>query len=245
VAYSNSWVNNTPNTNLDVVTSPSAHDVLIAFAKCDTASQAFTWPAGFSIIGTAQDTTADGQTTAIAIKNDATGSEGTLRISCAVNCVGGIIAYSGRNNSSPQAFTASQTNNNTGTASPWTIDSNSVTPSGDGVDLFAFMSDDVQLFQPDVAHTIATISGSTGSWTNRQDPSSNSSYDYCVASATQTSAGAITVRGTGTSAGDQAGRCLFLVGLLSSVPPASVQGADPGAPYGMTVGSYGGGGRAF
>jgi hypothetical protein len=216
MAYSNSWVNNTPNTSLAVVTSPTAHDVLIAWAKTDSGTTTFTWPSGFTEIGT-QFTSADGCMTGVAIKNDASGSEGSLTISCPNNCVGGVIAYSGRDNTTPQAFTASITNNNTGTASPWTLDSNSVTPSADGTDIFALLSDDVTGFRGNVAHSFATFSGTTGAWTVRQDPTtSDGGYDYGVGTATQVTAGAITVRGTGTEASESAGRSLFVVGLKPS-----------------------------
>lgn len=236
MAYRASWKNQTPSTSLVVASTPQIHDVLIAFGVTDATGSTFTWPTGFTQIGT-QDTTADAQTLACAIKIDASGSEGSLTIDCDSNCVGGIVAFSGRDNVNTQDFTFSLTNNNTGTpANAWTLASSSKTPGHDDCDLCAIFGSDVQ-GNASVVNTFATTTGTTGAWTTRQDATDAGFLNVGLGTATQATAGALVCTATGTSSGDTAGRALFLIGLRASGGGGGRTTKNTrAAPLGMNIG---------
>lgn len=215
MGYSNSWVQSTPAANCDVVTSPNAHDVLLFWAVTDTAAT-FTWPGGFSELAS-HSGGPDGQAAGVAIKYDATGSEGTLRVTpSAGSAIGGVVALSSCiNSSSGLAFTTVEGHNDAANPSPLDIDVNA-TPSGDGTTLISFGFGDVQ-GSDNVAFTVSTTAGTTGAWTQRQDQQSGF-YNTAFSTATQTTAGAITVRQHMVVAPDQLGGCHILVGLLPLLP---------------------------
>jgi hypothetical protein len=169
-AYSNSWGNATPNHPLAVATSPTIHDVLIFGGVTDTAVDGplTSLPTGFSA-DVSQATTADGQTLLCAHKNDASGSEGSISFSNSGphQMIGFVLAASGIDNTTPLDVAVVVANNNTATATPWTVAA-SATPVTNGCLLVAVMGSDVTGGK-DAVHTFNTTSGLTSAWTPRQD----------------------------------------------------------------------------
>lgn len=223
MAFSNSWKNEAVAHPIVVTVAPAAHDTLIMVVITDTnVSQTFTWPSGFVEKG--KDTTSiDGCCFAWAIKVDATGSETTLSVSNSgsATMIGAVASYSGRDNTSPLAFTSLDNKTDASGASPWAQLSSSATPSANGTDVVAIMASDVTdpVSGERVTHSFATTTGTTGAWTarvNAADAGLNSFRQFGIGDATQATAGAITVTGTGTLASRHAGRILFLLGLLPS-----------------------------
>lgn len=215
MAYSNSWVNNTPATPLAVTVAPTANDVLYMWVIADATVLTMTWPSGFTQLAQ-QTCTADGQVTSIARKLAATGSETSLSASDSQgsNLIGGVVSFSGRDNTTPEDFVTNVTNNNTAAASAWTLASGSVTPGHNGADLLAFIGHDVDGSNA-VVTTFATTSGTTGAWTKRQE-SGSGFIRGAIGTATQTTAGAFVVTATGTSAGEHAGRSLITIGIKAA-----------------------------
>jgi len=223
MAYSNSWTNSTPATSLAVTVSPTAHDVLLFWAVVDLSGETpnpFTWPSGFSEI-VRQNTTGDGQTLAVAIKADASGSETSLTVTSDHNKIGGVVAFSGRDNASPQDFTANVTNTNTPVSSPLSITSGSVTPGNDDCDFLAVFGEDT-LGNPVTGCTFSTASGTTGAWTTRHNQTDGGFTNVSAGTANQTTAGAVTINGSATYTGTADG-ALAIIGLKSSgAPPAAI-----------------------
>lgn len=224
MAFSASWSNSTEAQPIVITISPTAGDVLLAWAVCDvTAQQTFAFPAGFEQIGYRWTSAVDGQTIAVAIKRRATGAETTVSISTsATACIGGVIALSGRNNSgigSVFAFNPNERYTDAAGNSPWSQVSDSITPFGDGVDLVAILGSD-QTTAGDAVQSFATSSGSTGAWTVREDQNNAGGFtNVGVGTATQTTSGPITITGTGTNAAKAAARALFVIGLLPDFAP--------------------------
>lgn len=227
MAYSNSWVNSTPTGSLVITVSPTIHDVLIGWKVSDSTGSSFVWPADFTVIAS-QVCTADGQVMEVAIKEDATGSETSVAISGSSG-IGGVIAFSGRENVTPLDFTTNLKNDNTAQASAWTLDSDSLTPATNDCDICVVYGSDITA-SDDPVHTFSTVAGTTGAWTTRQDQNSGF-YNVGIGTATQTTAGAFTARGTGTIATRSAGRTMVTVGLQS----ASGGGGGPSRVPTMTM----------
>jgi len=231
IAYVTRVDNDTSAANpLSLTPSATAHDVLIAGVVNDTSTATtFTWGSGGSALTEVkrQLTTADGQNLGVAIKNDATGSEGAISITPSADALLGFIArYSGCDNTTPQDVAADVVNNNTATSSAWTIDSNSITPVTAGAWIVCIMGSDDTVGGNDV-HTFSTVSGSTGAWNVRADlcdTGFSSFRNIAIADAPWTS-GSVVVRGTGTLGGHSAGRSMVTMVLRpSGGAPAHTRG---------------------
>lgn len=206
-----SWKNNTRSTSVAVATSLALHDVAIAWAITDGTLGSFTWPSGFTEIKK-QVCTADSQTLGVAIKKDCTGSEGTLTITCNEACVAGILGVSGADNTTqPDVTTPTPGNNDTAQASAWTITC-AITPSTNGCLLVAVMGSDITATSASaVVHSFSDTGGL--SWTKHDDLNDGGFEKGGIGSATQATAAATTVTGTGTLAGKSAGRSLIVVAV--------------------------------
>lgn len=205
----------TVSTSQNVATSTQANDVLIAWAVSDSTGNTVTWPSGFTEIVN-QATTTDSQKVCVAIKNTATGSEGTLNISSDQNILAGVIAIrGGADNASPQAFTVNVTNQNTGAINR-AVTSGSVTPNKDGTLFLAVMGIDVTS-GIDCGATFSNT-GTMGGWTNIVDLNDSGGagghfFNIVIGKSTQANAGAVTVTGTSSTSGINAGASLSIIGI--------------------------------
>lgn len=212
-AYSNSWANSTGANPLSITTSPTIHDYLLGGFVHDIANEDACSATGFTS-RVNQTTTGDGQTLNIVDKPDASGSEGAISFSTtfAHQMIGFCLAASGVDNTTPRDVAPQVGNNNTAAASPWTIDV-SITPVTDGCLIVAIMGSDTTS-GVDAVHSFSTTVGSTGAWTVRQDLNGLGAFgNIGVGTCSQTTAGAITVRGTGTKAAASAGRSMAVFAL--------------------------------
>jgi hypothetical protein len=212
IAYRTLVKNQTVAAGLTINPGATALDVIFSIGANQSSSAiTFTHPASFDELAK-QATTYDGQTAYVARKKSASGSEGGLTTpdSLSSSTIGAMVSFSGVDNTTPEDVACDVVNNNTGTASPWTIDSGSITPSTAGAKLVAFMFSDTNAASDAVVHSFATTVGTTSAWTVH-DASifSTPYYHMSIASADWTS-GSITVRGTGTEAGTTAGRSMVV-----------------------------------
>jgi hypothetical protein len=161
--------------------------------------------------------TTDGQSLGVAIKNDATGSEGTLAISCNQDTIiGGIVAFSGRDNTTPQDFVA-QTATATDNATPYVV-TRTATPVTNGDDIFAVCGWDVSS-SVNGTFTFSTTSGTTGAWTTRQDQQ-DTFRNVGMGTAAQVTAGAITVQASVAGSGNSQ-----LAIVVMALKPAAASGS--------------------
>lgn len=214
MAYSNSWVNSTPANTIAVATSPTANDVLIAYMVTDSGSAVTpSWPSGFTQIANLRTTTTDGQSLCVAIKGTASGSEGSLTLNdgnAAVDIIGGVGAWNSIDNTTPQDVTSVTGTALSDASSPFVI-SASITPSNNGCDIVAICGLDIN-GSINGTPTFSTTSGTTGAWTTRQDQNSGF-YNVAVGTATQTTAGAITVQCSWTAASGSSDLAIVLIAL--------------------------------
>lgn len=191
MAYSQIWTNSTPAHPLAVTVSPTAGRVLVMYVITDAADgNTFTFPTGFSTPVTGQ-STFDNTDLAVAYKV-ATGSETSLSVSNTNlrSMIGAVVEFSGINTTTPlDVAIAMASSSSAGT----TIDA-SLTPVTSGVDLLSIVDADTTGSNP--TFSWATTVGTTGAWTQRADQTDSSFFNVGCATATQTTAGAITVRGT-------------------------------------------------
>lgn len=214
MAYRNTWTNNVKQSPLTITLSAQAHDALIAWAVTDSASGTFTWPAGFTQIADIKNSR-DSQSLGVAIKNDAAGTETSLDISTSSGlCIGGITAYTVRDNTTPQDATAVTNNNNTGQSSPATI-SASITPGNNNADIVAVLGSDIGA----AVDCAATFSATGLEFTTRSDlvASTDAFYNVAIGDASLATAAATSVTGTSTFASSTAGLSLVVIALKSSV----------------------------
>ena len=210
--------NSTPADPLSINPGATANDVLILGVISDNNGTSMTaYPASFDQLVSPQVLGSDGQVLFTARKKTASGSEGALSINPTTNIIGFIMAISGADNTTPEDVTPVTANDDTADGTPWTIDA-SITPVTDGCMIVAIMGSDT-LTSVDAVHSFSTTSGTTGAWTVRADQRS-AFYNVAVATAVQTTAGAITVRGEGAVAGASAARSICLI----AVRPAAAAG---------------------
>jgi hypothetical protein len=206
---------NSASNPISINPAATALDVLLFGVVDDGGGITFTWPASFDQLAS-QQTTADGQQLGVARKKSASGSEGSINCTPSTGNLAGFIAsFSGVDNTTPEDVSVDIVNNNTATASAWTIDSNSITPVTSGAKIVCIMASDVATSGGDVVHSFSTVSGSTGTWTVHTDlcdTGLSSFRNIAIASADWVS-GSVVVRGTGTQAGNSAGRSMATIVL--------------------------------
>ena len=224
MAYSQSWINSTPADPCVVTVSPTANDVLIAYQINDVTNAAGAAPTGFSATALVDiSSTFDNSRLTVWIKQQATGSETSVSLNGASNAIiGGVLAFSGIDNTtSLDVAAASFADSVSGTTA-----SASLTPVTNGCDIVAIL--DADTASVDSTFSFATTSGTTGAWTGRTDQNSGF-YNVGTGTATQTTAGAITVQGTQSNAG---GRLFALLALRPSTPSGPTINTQPS---GLTV----------
>lgn len=224
MAYSNKWEQNTPANPCVISIAPNAGDILIAWAFNDeaNANDLDSDPAGWTLIFRGVSTN-DNSTLRVCYKI-ATGAETSVSFNSASGniAIGGCIAFSGRDTTTPLDVTPVTLANST---SQTTADL-SITPVTDGADLcFIF---DCDGGNSDYTFSFSTISGTTGAWTTRVDQRADF-RNAGVGSATQATAGALTARGTSTVAG---GRVAVLIALRPSSSPATLSNPTPSGTVG-------------
>ena len=236
MAYSNKWEQTTPANPCVITIAPNAGDIIIAWALNDEANvnDLDSDPSGYTLIDRSVVTT-DNSTMRVVYKV-ATGAETSISFNSSSGnlAIGGAIAFSGRDGTTPLDVTPNVfSSSTTGT----TVD-NSITPVTDGVDLCHIF--DCDGGNSDYTFTFSTTSGTTGAWTTRVDQ--NSGFRNCgVGSATQTTAGALTARGTSTVTGGQIGVLIALrpaaptTPTLSAPTPSGVIGTETTATIGATT----------
>lgn len=210
VTHNATWTNSVQDGEIVIATSPTAGDTLIAWTVNDDDSAAtITWPAGFTQVADIHQGGADAQTCSAAVKVNATGSEGSLSIITNGNAhIGGISAFSGAHTTTQPDVTTVTAQTNTAQASPWT-QAASITPVTNGNMIAAIMCSDVTS-SSDPVHTFSDTGGLT--WTTRADITSGA-RNAAIGTASQATAAATTVTGTGTIAAVSAARVLILISV--------------------------------
>lgn len=217
MAYSNSWVNNTPANPCVVTISPNAGDILLAWAITDstTAGNLDSDPSGFSNLAPIANSTNDGASFRASIKvADGTETSVSFNSTSTVPCIAGVIAFSGRDTTTPLDVAAVTIALSTAS----TTADLSITPITNGCDLCYILGNDGG--SSDTTFTYTTQSGTTGAWTTQPDQHSGY-HNIAAGSAVQTTAGAITARCTTSQSG---GRLGVLVALRPAVSAAK---SDP------------------
>jgi len=219
MSFRTSWQNTTAANPIVVTVATQAHDYLIAVVESDSASGSPSWPGDFTQIADIP-MTFDGARLGVAIKMDASGSEGTVSVGGGT-WTGAVFAFSGRDNSSGSNFTVITNNNNTGQASAWSITVGPGTTTADGCDLIAILGSD-NAPAATVTNAFSDDSGVGGSWTaiNVSDTLFRNFGLGYKSQATAGSTGTVTCQGTG--AGASAARAAVLLALK----PAVVSGAN-------------------
>ena len=208
-SVTNVWSTINAASPLSITTSPTAGRTLLGVFVTDTsATETFsggTLPAGFSG-ESAITTTIDSMCLIYVIKDSASGSEGALSFALAsgATMVGCVIEIDGLDTTKLDVSPPAWATNNTANASPWTATANSITPVSNGALILAVMGSDETTGSHDAVHT---FSGGGLTWTTVADLADNSNgfRQLAVGVATQSTAAAITVSGTGTIAGGSAG----------------------------------------
>lgn len=229
MAFKSKFKTTTASTTLTVTVSGiSAHDTLVMYMVSDNPSATtVTWPAGFDPTLAQQITTFDGQTLTCAIKKDCTGSEGALATSntSGMSFIGGVLAFSGRDNTTPTDFVVSITNSNTNLGNPGVLNSSSRTPGNNDCDLVGICGwDAASLSGSGNVTTFSTTAGTTAGWVQEDDVTDGNFMNATSGYANQVTAGALTARasnvqGVGTS---QQGGAFFLIGLKAAGGAADV-----------------------
>ena len=212
MAYSNSWGNSTAADPVTVPIAPSANDVLVGYAVNDDTSALFTLDSTGWVESGEQQVTTDSQGAVWGYKPQASGSETGAIFNPAIGlAIAGVAAFSGRDNTTPNSVTPVSAFTNTGMASPATL-SVSITPAHDGCDLCIVAGWDVTANVDVTSWTATTTSGTTSAWALRQDLRSGF-RNIAIFTATQTTAGAITVQVSGSFSSGQAGRHVAIFAL--------------------------------
>lgn len=125
----------------------------------------------------------------------------------------GVFDFTG-GDTSAQAFTASGADGGGG-ISPWSQVSGSVTPSvNKTLVLAAMFSSALSNFGGNPLHTFSTSTGTSNAWTTAANYGTNAYEAFALGYASQNTAGALAVTGTGTlSLGITASTSLVLIGL--------------------------------
>ena len=213
------YATNTSGTTLDLSANPPAStDVMLAWSVSDNSSTSGTGPGtGWTQVPAAWvSTTTDAQSLAAWVKNTrAAGGETSLDITTSSVNLNGAMAIGGVDATTFQDVTApAAANNNTGVASPATID-NSITPVTNGSLLIAIYGADVTT-SGNATFTFSDTGGLT--WTTRADQN-DGFRNVGVGTAEQTTAAATTVTGSATFASGTAGRAMILIALRNASPP--------------------------
>lgn len=219
MAYSNSWTNSTPANPCVVTVAPTAGDILLAWAITDstTPGNLNSDPSGFSNLAPAVNSTYDSATFRASIKvADGTETSVSFNSTSGVECIAGVIAFSGRDTTTPLDVAAVTIALSTAS----TTADLSITPITDGCDLCYILGNDGGT--SDTTFTYTTQSGTTGAWTTQPDQHIGY-YNIAAGRSVQTTAGAITARCTTSQTG---GRLGVLVALR---PAASAAKSDPPA----------------
>lgn len=217
MAYSNSWVNNTPANPCVVTVAPTAGDILLAWAITDstTANNLDSDPSGFLNLAPVVNSTNDGASFRASIKiADGTETSVSFNSTSTVPCIAGVIAFSGRDTTNPLDVAAVTIALSTAS----TTADLSITPITDGCDLCYILGNDGG--SSDTTFTYTTEIGSTGAWTTQPDQH-NGYHNVAAGRAVQSTAGAITARCTTSQSG---GRLGVLVALRPAVSAAK---SDP------------------
>lgn len=215
------WKNDTAGNSINVATSLAAHDVAVAWAVSDSAVTSMTALTGFSAWTVVQNTK-DGQTIAVAVKTDCTGSEGTVTLAANNNIIGGILGITGMDNTTQPDVAAGTGNDNLGSASPWAVAAGSITPATNGALLVALFGSDITAGSATPPTVVFTNSGTGLTWTNQAVSNDGGFRQATIGTATQATAAAIVVTGTGTLGGATAGPSIIVVALR----PASGGGSN-------------------
>ncbi len=218
----NKHVDDTSGATHTLVIDPAAtaNDVLIIGAVTDSAGVTWVWPSGFTEVCN-QFTSTDGQAFGVSYKGTATGSEGSLTTTNGGNDpIGFIASFTGCDNTTPLDIASpAVVNDNTATASAWTIDSGAFTPATAGAWIVAIMGSDTTS-GADAVHTFSNVgSGSAGTWIVPVDL--NNSFKNIALGYAPWTSGEIVVRGTGTIGGASAGRSMQIIVLR----PAAANGS--------------------
>jgi hypothetical protein len=223
VLYRAGWTNIVPSTSLSVATSAVAGDTLVAWAISDSDPVSFTWPSGFVEVQRVITTLTDTGTLGVAIKANATGSEGTLNIGATSSCIGGIAAFSGASATTPLDVAAVWASAYAD-PSPSVVEAGPIITANPGCAIVAvMMTDKNSTGTADAAH-VFTSSG--GVWTTRQDlDNGTGSHFYQGALGTMYQAAAGTtgfITGTSTGASQTADVSMIVLALrpASGVEPA-------------------------
>ena len=207
--------NTTPAHPIAIDPSATSGDTIINGVITDSATGVtFTYPTSFTELVNALCNSSDGGSLGVAYKKTASGSEGSISTSNSGSqqMIGFMLSFSGVDQTTPIDVTPpAAVTNTTQTAAPLVIDSNSITPVTNGSMIVAVRLTDVSAGESKPC-TFSTLSGSTGSWTTNDYNNAGGFYNISVGYASQTTAGALTVRSSTSGAANAAGS-LFVFAL--------------------------------
>jgi hypothetical protein len=206
IAFDNIASNTTPATTLSINPGAAAGSTIIAVVCNDSASSVtFTWPSGFTELLNQLCASSDGGSVGIAIKNSASGSEGSLDITSSQAMIGYMVSFSGCDTTTPLDITPpAAVVNTTQTAPPLVIDTNTITPVTNGAMIFGVRMTDVGASESKPC-TFSTLSGTTGSWNSPARDYNSGFYNVNGGWAPQTTAGSVVVRTSTSGAANAAG----------------------------------------
>ena len=218
MAFKGGWKNDTPANPVTVTfTAAAAGDLLIGWALTDatTAGDADGTPAGWTrVTGLPLTSTFDNETFSAFWKVAAGGETSvTFTGSSGNTMTGGVVSYDGVDTGTPMdvsPVTFSSSANSTTTDI-------SITPVTNGAQIVYVLGQDCTTGT--CTFSFSTTAGTTGSWTTRVQQSNGAFYNSGAGDAPQTTAGAITARGTASISG---GRVGVLFALRPSGPAAYV-----------------------
>jgi hypothetical protein len=212
----------TPAQPLTINPGATADDVLIGAAVLDdgTVTTFTPWPS-FDQIANLNTQLQDGQSLGVFRKKDATGTEGAIDLNNAIpnNMIGFIMALSGADNVTPEDVASVTGIDDTNDPSPWDLDL-SITPVTDGCMIVCIVGSDT-IGSMNAVHSFSNVTGTALTWTVRGDFNSGF-YNIAVATAPQAAAEAITVRGTGTFAGQGAAQAMVVMAIRPAAGAATL-----------------------
>lgn len=194
----------TPAHPLAITSAGAAGSCLIFGGVNDNSTNVtFTNPSGFTQAGDLFINSSDKGSLYAGYKANATGSEGSLSLqnSNSSLMIGMIMPFTGVDTSTPLDVAVVTNQNDTAGSSPQTLDA-SITPITNGAEIVVVAISDVTS-SSDAGAGFSTTAGTTGSWTVHSDLN-NGFYNIHLASAPQTTAGAVTVRFTSTGTATRA-----------------------------------------
>lgn len=199
MAFSGAWGNSTPAATQDITIAPNEGDLLLCYA-CDdvngTMFENYTFTGWTELTLSSLNSTNDNQAFHVWYKiAGASETSANLDIDVGINFIAGVVAFSGIDTADP--FDVTTVESESGASASTTTDI-SITPETNGCDIVFLEGRDTST---STSFTFSTTSGTTGSWTTRNDQHGGTYYHLGAGSCVQTTASALTARSTAANGG--------------------------------------------